>query len=69
MRFEWTKDGGCFEWRNGYEETELEDTIRGLANWYYEKLEAEYDYLMSDDAIADYIEANEILFTADGKEA
>lgn len=69
MQFEWAKDGDCFEWRNGYEQEEIEATFRGLANWYYEKLEAEYDYLMSDDALTNYIEANERRFTEDGKEA
>lgn len=69
MQFEWTKDGNYFDWQNDQEEDEIEDTFRGLANWYYEKLESEYDYFMSDDAIADYIEAHERRFTEDGQEA
>ena len=35
---------------------------RDLARWYYKSLEAEYDYLMSDEAIAEHIEANEYEF-------
>lgn len=42
------------------------DTLRQLADWLYKTLEAEYEYISSDDAVAETIEANEYEFEADG---
>ncbi|NMB83292.1 MAG: hypothetical protein GYA14_15900 [Ignavibacteria bacterium] len=38
-----------------------------LNNWLYRRLEQEYEYLTSEEAIIDTIEANEYYFTEDGK--
>ena len=37
------------------------------ARWLYRQLEAEYDYLTSDEAIDDSIIANEYTFTENGR--
>ena len=34
------------------------ELFRDLADWYYKQLDDEYDYLRSDDAIQEYIDAN-----------
>ena len=45
----------------GYEDEVLE-LSRDLAIWYYKKLNDTYDYLMSDEAVAEHIIANELEF-------
>ena len=56
--------------RNGTvsEETHdaLRDIMRRLMQWIYATLEREHDYLTSDEAVAETLEANEFEFTADG---
>lgn len=37
-----------------------------LADWFYRALEAEYEYVNSDDVVAETLRANEYEFTADG---
>ena len=41
---------------------EIESLLRDLADWYYSALEKEYDYLTSDEAIAESLESNEVEF-------
>jgi hypothetical protein len=41
-------------------ETTLIDLFRDLADWLYKTLENEYDYLTSDEAVIESLEANEI---------
>ena len=41
--------------------------LRDLARWLYGQLQAEYDYLASDETIDDTIAANDYTFTADGR--
>jgi hypothetical protein len=41
------------------EETLL-DVFKALADWLYRSLEREHDYLTSDEAVIDTLEANEI---------
>lgn len=62
--------------RDGYESDEeasladheaIEEALRDFMRWIYKQLEAEYDYLNSDEAIKETIEANGYEFTADGK--
>lgn len=50
-------------------ESNLLDTMRGFAEWIYKGLNDEYDYTMSDEYVADAIEANEYEFCASGKRA
>ena len=45
----------------------LEQLMRDFADWIYSSLEKEYDYLTSDEAIAESLRANEIEFTEDGQ--
>jgi hypothetical protein len=45
----------------------LEDVARDLAGELYNTLEREYEYLNSDEAIADTLRANEYEFTVDGE--
>jgi len=41
---------------------EIENLLRDLADWYYSALEREYNYLTSDEAIAESLESNEVEF-------
>lgn len=43
------------------------ELLRDYMRWIYRRLESEYDYLNSDDAIRDTIIANEYEFTGDGR--
>lgn len=46
---------------------EATEALRDLARWLYRRLEAEFDYLNSDEAVDDAIIANDYSFTADGQ--
>lgn len=48
------------------EETVIE-TLRDLARWLYRRLEREYEYLTSDEAVDEAIVANDFTFTEDGR--
>ena len=45
----------------------VREALRAFMQWIYTRLEAEYDYLQSDDAIKESIGANEYEFTANGE--
>jgi len=45
----------------------LKDTLRSFADWIYRNLEKEYEYLTSDEAVIESIEANEYDFDEDGE--
>ena len=47
----------------------IRDALRLLADWMYSSLEAEYDYLTSDEAVRESILANEYEFTETGERA
>lgn len=47
-------------------EEDLLGLFRDFADWIYSNLEKEYEHQTSDEAIAETLEANEVLFTADG---
>ena len=49
------------------DEDELAYTLRSFMRWIYRQLEAEYDWLMSDEQVDESIRANEYTFTVDGK--
>lgn len=55
----------------GYVPSESEEAItqclREYADWIYNMLEREYDFLCSEEAISDCMEANEYTFTENGK--
>ena len=68
MHFSWCKnDDSCFDWKNDFVEDDLEQLFKDLANWYYSRLESEYEYLTSFDAVAEMLEANEIGFLENGE--
>jgi hypothetical protein len=48
-------------------EARITEAFRAFAKWIYRQLEAEYNYLTSDEAVAETIEANGYTFTAEGK--
>lgn len=48
-------------------EGRLITALRDLMRWYYKQLEANWDYINSDENVADTIIANEYEFTIDGK--
>lgn len=55
------------DWANADTQAEVSACLRDFARWYYRQVEAEYNYLMSDEAVDDAILANEYTFTAEGK--
>ena len=50
-------------------EDALTDAVRAFCRWIYRQLEAEYDYLTSDDAVAEYLSTSELQFTEEGDDA
>ncbi|WDF55796.1 hypothetical protein [Mucilaginibacter sp. KACC 22063] len=67
----WPKDeNGEFEQTDGLDNSldEVENQyLKALCRQYLHILDLEYDYLTSDEAIADVLTANDYWFTADGK--
>ena len=49
------------------DEESLKQLMRDFADWIYSRLEDEYDYLTSDEAVAESLRANEVEFTEDGE--
>lgn len=60
----------CIE--DGYDDVDadtdeaLSELLRGFMRWIYKRLNSEHDYLQSDEAIKESIEANDYMFTEDG---
>lgn len=48
---------------------DLSDALRDFANWIYAMLEREYEYLTSDECVAEMLIANEYAFNEDGSMA
>ena len=68
MNFSWCKnDDSCFDWKNDFIEDELEQLFKNLADWYYSRLENEYEYLTSFNVVAEMLEVNEIQFLENGE--
>lgn len=57
-------DGKAF---SGGDEESLKQLFRDFADWIYSHLEKEYDYLTSDESVAESLHANEVEFTEDGQ--
>ena len=57
-------DGKAF---SGGDEESLKQLFRDFADWIYSHLEKEYDYLTSDESVAESLSANEIEFTEEGQ--
>ena len=57
----------CFRFCEDYECEDLGDIIDDFAHWARVLLRDEYEYLTSDDAVKETIEANEYEFTEGGK--
>uniref|UniRef100_A0A6M3M9D2 Antitoxin of toxin-antitoxin stability system n=1 Tax=viral metagenome TaxID=1070528 RepID=A0A6M3M9D2_9ZZZZ len=53
----------------GDAEDELRDALRSFADWIYDLLENEHDYLTADEQVAEAIRSNEYEFTVEGKPA
>lgn len=51
------------------EEEEIKEALRDFMDWTYHRLEAEYDWLMSDEQVDEAILANGYEFTEDGSAA
>ena len=47
-------------------EQEIEDLMNAFNGWIYSRLQSEYEYLQSDECIAESLEANEYEFTQEG---
>ena len=57
----------CFRFGEDYECEDLGDILDDFAHWARILLRDEYEYLTSDEAVKEMIEANEYEFTEDGK--
>ena len=57
-------DGKAF---SNDDEESLKQMMRDFADWIYSNLEKEYNYLTSDEAVAESLRANEAEFTEDGQ--
>ena len=69
MNFDWCKNGDSyFDWKNIHVEDELERLFKDLADWYYDKLESEYNYLNSDESIEELLIINEYDFLECGEQ-
>lgn len=68
MYFSWEMSDNSECYLTSEDEDVLEQLFRDLADWYYSRLNKEYDYIMSDEGIQSYIIANEFKYTANGKE-
>lgn len=61
------EDQDCRAIEAGVEDNEaVSEALRDFMRWIYRRLEAEHDWLMSDEQVDDTIIANEYEFTADG---
>ena len=49
------------------DEESLKQLMRDFADWVYLRLEEEYDYLTSDETVAESLRVNEVEFTEDGQ--
>lgn len=54
--------------KNYRDDTGIDEALRGLMEWLYSTLEKEYDYLMSDEAVIEHVEANELEFWGTGRQ-
>ena len=69
MSFDWTMQSGeCVDWKNDFIENEINQLFRDLADWYYRQLESEYEYLNSDECIAELLESNDYNYLESGKQ-
>jgi hypothetical protein len=55
------------DWIDADTAEDLADILRDFMRWIYCRLEAEYDFLMSDEQVEESIRANEYLFDEDGR--
>jgi hypothetical protein len=60
-------DYGDISWTHDAPANMITQAIRDFADWIYKRLEAEWDYLTSDEAVDESIKANEYEFTKEGK--
>ena len=67
MSFDWNmKNSYDINWKNDFVENEINRLIKDLADWYYSKLNNEYDWLLSDECIIDNIISNDYQFLENG---
>ncbi len=62
-----TRDSPVWQDMTADAEDVVIEALRDLARWLYRKLEAEYDYLSSDDVVDDSISESGFTFTGDGQ--
>lgn len=55
------------DWADADTAEDLADILRDFMRWIYSRLEAEHDFLMSDETVEESIRANEYLFDEDGR--
>lgn len=69
MLFDWTmRSGENVNWKKVSVEDEINQLFRDMADWYYTQLEKEYDYLNSDECIAELLESNDYDYLESGKQ-
>ncbi len=69
MSFDWNmRSGEYVNWKNDFVEDEINQLFRDLADWYYNKLESEYEFLNSDESIKETLIVNEYDFLECGNQ-
>jgi hypothetical protein len=58
--------GDTSDWTSPEQDEAISEVLRDFMHWIYRQLEAEYDYQMSDEAIDESMEVNEMRFDKDG---
>jgi len=55
------------DWADADTAEDLADILRDFMRWIYRRLEAEHDFLLSDETIEEYFRATDCLFDEDGR--
>ncbi|TQM89560.1 antitoxin of toxin-antitoxin stability system [Roseinatronobacter monicus] len=67
MDIDVSRDSPSYQAMTDDAEDTIMESLRDLARWLYRQLQTEHDYLTSDDAVADTLDANEYTFTETGQ--
>ena len=59
-------DDRAYHWNNAEADDSITECLRDFMRWIYSRLESEYEYLTSEEAIRESIQANDYDFYSDG---
>lgn len=70
MSFIWEKGNSWdFDFKDNEDEKIIEQLFRDLADWYYNQLEKEYDFYLTDEALEQHILSQDLEYNSEGHEA